>query len=310
MRERITPPWAVILAGGDGVRLRPLTTQIVGDARPKQFCAFVDDETLLDRTRRRVNLLVRFDHQTIVVTRPHEPYYRGLLGELPPDRLVIQPENRGTAPAIVYAVLRVMGLAGDVPLVVMPSDHHVSDDVTFMAHVAAAFDIVRARPDLVVLLGVEPTHPETEYGWITPGTVPLAIDGEPIFPIERFCEKPSARVAEELFHGGSVWNSFVMVGWASGFLDLVGATQASLLHAFAPPHLARAERRLDRAYRRLPALGFSETVLVPGTARLAVLRVKGVEWSDWGHPRRVLASLGRAGLHPTWLDRVRLPEAG
>ncbi|HEV8141459.1 MAG TPA: hypothetical protein VGQ77_01275 [Methylomirabilota bacterium] len=59
-----------------------------------------------------------------------------------------------------------------------------------------------------------------------------------------------------------------------------------------------------------PPMGFSETVLVPGTRHLAVLRVKGVEWSDWGHPRRVLASLGRAGLRPAWLDRVQLAEVG
>ena len=75
MRERITPPWALILAGGDGTRLRPLTMQVAGDSRPKQFCPLIDGETLLDRTRRRLDLLVRFDHQTIVVTRTHEPYW-------------------------------------------------------------------------------------------------------------------------------------------------------------------------------------------------------------------------------------------
>jgi mannose-1-phosphate guanylyltransferase len=99
MRERITSPWALILAGGDGTRLRPLTTQIVGDARPKQFCPLIDGDTLLDRTRRRLDLLVRSDHQMIVVTRTHEAYYRTLSQEMPPARLVIQPENRGTAPA-------------------------------------------------------------------------------------------------------------------------------------------------------------------------------------------------------------------
>lgn len=76
--------WAVILAGGDGVRLRPRTTLGAGDARPKQFCPLLGGETLLDRTRRRVDLLVRSDRQVVAVSRPHEAYYRYLVDELAP----------------------------------------------------------------------------------------------------------------------------------------------------------------------------------------------------------------------------------
>ncbi len=97
-----TSLWALILAGGDGIRLRPLTTQIVNDLRPKQFCPILDGETLLDHTRRRVDLLVQAYRSLIVVSRPHEAYFRDLATELAPDRLVIQPHNRGTAPGIVY----------------------------------------------------------------------------------------------------------------------------------------------------------------------------------------------------------------
>jgi mannose-1-phosphate guanylyltransferase len=314
MRERITPPWALILAGGDGTRLRPLTTQIAGDARPKQFCALVGAETLLEQTRRRVDLLVRDDHQMTVVTRTHEPYYRHLVRELAPGRLVIQPENRGTAAGILYPILSMMQLTGDVPLVVVPSDHYVSDDLSFMAYVAAAIDAVRARRDLVVLLGIEPTRAETEYGWIGHAYMPLPLDGEPVFPIRRFWEKPSAPVAERLFRAGCLWNSFVMIGWTRAFVDLVAANNPALMTAFAPARLVigtpHESRVVERIYARLPVTGFSETVLAADTQRLGVLRVKGVEWSDWGDPARVLASLGRAGLRPAWLDRVAWPEAG
>ena len=74
MHTTAAPPWALILAGGDGTRLRELTQKISGDGRPKQFCPLLDGETLLDRTRRRVDLLTRADHQVVVVTRPHERY--------------------------------------------------------------------------------------------------------------------------------------------------------------------------------------------------------------------------------------------
>ena len=315
MRERETPPWALILAGGDGTRLRPLTSQIAGDARPKQFCAVLDGETLLERTRRRADRLVRFDRQAVVVTRAHEPFYTPLVQDLAPARLVVQPENRGTAPGIVYPLLRVLELAGDAPVIVMPSDHYVSDDAAFMAYVARAVDAVRARRSLVTLLGVEPSRPETEYGWIAPAEMPLPIDGEPVFAIRRFIEKPDAPTAEQLYHRGCLWNSFVMVGWESAFLDLVAATHPALVAAFAPLRrvlgMPAEETVAARVYAGLPAVtGFSETVLAAGARRLGVVRVKGVEWSDWGHPRRVLASLGRAGVRPAWLDRVRLAEAG
>jgi hypothetical protein len=74
--------------------------------------------------------------------------------------------------------------------------------------------------------------------------------------------------------------------------------------------LPQETRVVERIYRRLPTTGFSETVLAADTRPLAVMGVKGVDWSDWGHPRRVLASLGHAGVRPAWVDRVRPAEAG
>jgi mannose-1-phosphate guanylyltransferase len=101
MRTIPTPPRALMLAGGDGRRLRPLTRQVAGDPRPKQFCPIFDGETLLDRTRRRADLLTRLDHQVVVVSGRHEPYYAPLARELACDRVVVQPRNAGTAPGVV-----------------------------------------------------------------------------------------------------------------------------------------------------------------------------------------------------------------
>ena len=315
MPERIAPPWALILAGGDGVRLRSLTSQIAGDNRPKQFCALLDGETLLDRTFRRADLFARFDHQAVAVTAAHAPYYRHLVRDVPAGRLIVQPENRGTAPAILYSLLHVTQLAGDVPLAILPSDHYVSDDLAFMGYVQAAIDVVRQRPDVVVLLGIEPTRPEVEYGWIGAAEAPLPLDGEPVFPVRRFWEKPHISLAEVLYQGGCLWNSFVMVGWTTAFLHLIGLANPSLIVSFAAlsPVLntPREPRVVERIYRRLPpSTDFSESVVAPTATRLGVMRVKGVGWSDWGNPQRVLASLVHAGLRPHWIDRVRLAEAG
>lgn len=147
----------VILAGGEG--LRPLTRRLAGDERPKQFCAILGAETLLEQTRRRVALAISPERTTIVVTQAHQRFYAPLLADLPPARLVEQARNAGTVPA----VLRTAVIAPAAPVAVFPSDHHVSDDPLFMAHVESAFQAVTTRPDLLVLLGITPDAAATDY---------------------------------------------------------------------------------------------------------------------------------------------------
>jgi mannose-1-phosphate guanylyltransferase len=304
----------LILAGGDGVRLRSLTRAITGEPRPKQFCPLLDGETLLDRTRRRVDLVTRFDHQAIVVTRAHEPFYTPLVRDLAPGRLVVQPENRGTAAGVLYPLLRIADLAGDVPLAIFPSDHFVDDDAVFVGSAAAALEAIRARPDLVVLVGIEADTPETEYGWIEADERPLPMDNALVFPIRRFWEKPSAELATTLLGRRCLWNSFVMVGRVSAFLDLIAAGTPELTAAFTPLRRALGTSRepfvAERVYAAIPSINFSERVLVPNASRLGTVRVKGVEWSDLGNPERVFATIRRNGWRPNWLEQVSLPAAG
>jgi len=307
-------PWSLILAGGDGVRLRPLTRAITGDPCPKQFCPLLGGETLLERTRRRVDLLSRFDHQAIVVTRPHEKYYRPLVPDLAPDRLVVQPDNRGTGPGLLYPLLRIADLAGDVPVALFPSDHFVDDDSAFVAAAASAVTALNSRPDLVILLGVEADTPETEYGWIEADSRPLPMETALVLPIRRFWEKPSAELATTLLTRGCLWNSFVMVGRVSAFLELIAAGTPELVAAFEPLRRALGTAReaavAEQVYAALPSVNFSERILVPAATRLGVVRVKGVEWSDLGNVERVFATIRRNGWRPRWLDDVSLPVAG
>lgn len=314
MRTSLAPPWGLILAGGDGTRLRSLTMQVTGDQRPKQFCPLLEGETLLDRTRRRVDLVARLDQQAVVVTRAHEPHYRYLERELAPDRLVVQPANRGTAAGILYPLLRIRHLTGNVPVAVFPADHYVSDDLAFAGYVWSAVGTVRARPDLVVLLGVEASAPETEYGWIEPEAVPLPVDGSAAFPIRRFWEKPGVAMAERLLQRGALWNSFVMVGYVDAFLRLVWEAAAELVIALDPLRRALGTEdetaAAEAVYATLPPSSFSERILAPASDRLVTVPVKGVEWSDWGSAQRVLATMTRSGWRPRWLDQVRLAHAG
>jgi Nucleotidyl transferase len=109
--------WAVVLAGGDGARLKSLTLKIAGDARPKQFCSVIGSESLLAQTRVRLESLFCIDRQMFVVTHAHERYYREELRNVDASLIVQQPLNRGTGIAVAVALLQILQRDPDAEVV-------------------------------------------------------------------------------------------------------------------------------------------------------------------------------------------------
>ena len=293
---------AIILAGGEGARLSEVTRRITGDATPKQFCPVIGDTSLLEQTRLRVLLVVQENRILTVLNRAHERHYRDLLNEVLPGNLVIQPANRGTAPAILFALMRLSKVARDAHVAVFPSDHFVSDDREFMRHVDLAFDAIESRPEMTVLLGITPHAVDSGYGWIGPGE--LVAEHAPLFRVRRFWEKPGSELAAELLRAGCLWNSFVMVARVSTLIDLIMVAMPALYATFSKIRdllgTAREPGCLERLYQRIPTSSLSNEVLERYPINLSVLPVHGVEWSDLGEPQRVMAVLSRLGVHPQW----------
>jgi len=290
---------AVILAGGEGSRLRSLTRQIAGQDVPKQFCRIFGTETLVEQTVRRVALEIDPRLTSVVVTRTHERLYTSILAGV--HNLVIQPQNRGTAPAILYSLLRLADVAPKARVAIFPSDHFVNNDREFMRHVDMAFAAVSSRPELTVLLGIKPEWPETGYGWIEPA---LPVRDTPAFMVDRFWEKPKAELAKELLNRGCLWNSFVMVGQVSTLLGLFIIALPNLYLSFKkirPIFGTTSETEaVERLYRDLRSTSFPDEVLARHPVNLAVLPVRGVEWSDLGEPQRVMETFSRIGVRPQW----------
>jgi mannose-1-phosphate guanylyltransferase len=305
--------WGVILAGGDGTRLQKLTRLICGDDRPKQFCPLVGKDTLLEQTRKRAERSIPREQILFPLTRSHRAFYLREPGIRPAQR-IIQPANKGNAPAILYSLLSIEQNDENAIVAILPCDHHYTDEPKFTAVLESAFAIAEERSDSVVLLGAAPHGPEVEYGWIELGP-PTGGTDSASFPVRGFCEKPPVHVARELLERGSLWNTFVMVGHVRGFLEMASAALPGLVEQLRKSQLWGGwEAHIpDSLYQRVHSVDFSREVLSVQTKRLVALRMGRTGWSDLGHPERVMAVLQAAGLEPWWMKEWqalrRLPSA-
>ena len=296
--------WAVILAGGDGIRLRPVVSRMYGDDRPKQYAALLDSRTLLNHTLDRAALLVPPERTVIVTMQHHDRYLAGDFEEPTGPHVLWQPENLGTAAGILLPVHWIHARDPRAVVAIFPSDHFIREEAAFMGYVAEVVTFVRRHREWITLLGVQPTEPETEYGWIEPGERVGWTARGPLYRIRRFQEKPSSETAGSLLAAGALWNTFVVVASAT---TLIRAGRECLpdlhdrltsLSAFVGTDLQAWAIR--QAYTSAPRANFSRAVLEPCPCPLAVAKVPGLTWCDLGTPARLARTLTNLGLALPW----------
>ena len=289
--------WAVILAGGEGKRLRSYIHRIAGRECPKQYFPIVGTTTLLEQTLARVSLRLAPEHTLVVVNRAHQVFYSAISNTRPELELLIQPHCLGTAPGILYALLVIAKRSPNASVAIFPSDHYVGDDDRFMQYVDSAFGATLRHPDTPIVLGVAPFEAELGYGWIEPGTLLSNGAEPPILRISGFWEKPPLHIARELFHRACLLNTFIIVGTVS---SLIGTIASALPSTYAAMNVAQSalghalqEVMIRAIYSRLARADFSQSVLAKHPDKFAVMSVSDVEWSDLGVPERVIALRSR-----------------
>lgn len=296
--------WAVILAGGDGKRLLPFTRSLTGEDCPKQFCRVDGTSTLLRQSLDRMEGLVEAERTLLVLTRSHQRYHREQLKEIPPARLLVQPQNKGTTAAILYSVIRIEAVDPRGIVAILPSDHHFENLEAFHRQMDLAFAMAQSHLGRVILLGVVAGDPEVSYGWIEPGGALHSPYSKCISRVKRFWEKPSHSEAVELMRHGCLWNSFIMVGEVGSYLSLTRRAVGELYRRFMPLRGALStlaeERVLEQIYEGIPASNFSNDVLAARPGKLAVMRSSGLGWTDMGEPDRVLSVLERKHVRPDY----------
>ena len=146
-------------------------------------------------------------------------------------------------------------------------------------------------------MGADAEYLETDYGWIEPGAVVSNATVGPLSRVSRFWEKPSLQQAHALLRRGCLWNTFVTVGRATTFFEML-CSQAP--EAVLATSRAMADNTLNVAYASLDTVDFSRDVLANLPHRLLVLRDRTSGWADLGSPTRVLDILSRTGIEPGW----------
>jgi len=273
-------PWTLVLAAGEGSRLRSLTVDRRGNVIPKQFCSLVGKTSLLELALLRAAQVSPLGRITTIVAEQHEAWWHGPLTFMPRSNIVVQPRNRGTAVGVLVPLLSMLDRDPDARIVMLPSDHFVADEEALARSIHEALEEIERKPERVVLLGIVPDESDDEFGWIVP-----AADGENrIMSVEHFVEKPAAPVAMKLMRQGAVWNSFILAAHGRTLLELL---ESRMPQATAAVWEAQKPEVLAAVYERIETLDFSRDVLEGCVNRLSVLPVPHCGWCDLGTPARV-----------------------
>jgi len=297
MPRRNDHVWGIILAAGDGKRLKPYIRARFNSDCPKQFCAFTGTRSMLAHTIARAELFIPLDRIIVTVNSKQSSYAAHDVAGLEQRNVVVQPSNKETTASILLPLLHVLRRDPDACVVIFPSDHFIIEEQLFMENVDAATEFVGRHTKYLFLLGVELHEFYTDYGWIETSMKIADIHGYEVFRVKRFLEKPNSQKISTVQQEHCLLNTLVFVGAASTVLRKFRLLTPSVFQAFKKidaallsPHEASTVKEV---YAALPSVDFSATILEHDAHGLAVLRVKDVYWSDWGNPDRIRMDIER-----------------
>ncbi len=272
--------FAVILAGGRGERFWPASRF----KRPKQLLKLISNKTMLEETISRVETLVSQDNIIILTGEHLKELIISEIGPLEERNFLIEPVGRNTAPAIGFAAARIIASHGDGIMFVLSSDHLIRPVATFIEALEAA-KATAEENDILMLIGIEPSRPETSYGYIEIGDETSRTNGFTAFNVESFKEKPNHLTAQEYYLDNKhLWNSGIFVWRATRIFEEIGKYLPEL-HSVLMRYIevvgTPSERAfLDSEFEKLVPISIDYGVLEKSD-RVGVLRAK-FTWDDVG----------------------------
>lgn len=271
--------WCVVLAAGDGTRMRSLSQDANGKPLPKQFWKFDGKRSLLQVALERARGIAGPRRVVAIVAAKHRGWWQKELAGLPAANIVVQPQNKGTAAGVLLPLLHIARRDPQARVLVIPADHGVGDELPLRDTMLQALLEAERRPQELMLLGIEPDGPDPELGYVVPARPYLGMSR----PVVSFFEKPRPDMAAELITQGALWNAFIMAANIRTWLELFEASAVELLQALQE---TLSGAHLEQRYATLPSRDFSRDVLWKSTGRLRLVAVPECGWTDLGTPER------------------------
>lgn len=249
---------AVIMAGGAGVRLWPLSRK----DRPKQLLRLFDGKSLLRRSYERVAALLPPERIGVITNQTHLPIVAEELPELPVDNLLGEPVGRDTSNAVGMAAAVVARRDPDAVIGIFTADHIISPLDRFREAVERAYQAAEEYPDALVTMGIKPTRADTNYGYVRRGER----ISDRLFAVKNFTEKPDAATATEYLASGEYyWNSGMFAWRADTILDQLKKhlpqSYAAICEIADAWSTERRQQKLDSLYPTLTKISIDFAVM-------------------------------------------------
>lgn len=276
----------IILAGGSGTRLWPVSRK----NSPKQVKPIIGKDTLLQKTFSRLRAGFPVNDIYVATNKDQLPLIKKQLRRLPAANYIIEPAKRDTAAAIGLALIKIYKEDSQAVIMNINSDHHIRNEKAYLKIIKLASRIIKERPAVGVLLGVNPTYPETGYGYIKMGREAAEIGGVKIFHIAEFKEKPNlARAKKYIEQWAYLWNMGCFAWRADTLLALYKEHLPGMYRILMRIHKAlgseEEEQVIAREFKKIRPISMDYGIVEK--ARKLVVIPADFGWADVGHWRTV-----------------------
>lgn len=252
---------ALVMAGGRGTRFWPLST----DEKPKQFLNLIGEDTMIQMTVNRIKPLIPLERIFVCTGEKYVDLVKEQLPELPERNIIVEPEGRNTAPCIALSALIIERYYKDAKMVVLPADHLIKYEGKFRKALSKAEEFVELKKEAIITLGMEPSRPETGYGYIKCADQVHASDNVVIKKVEKFVEKPNMQKAKEYLADGTyLWNGGMFIWSCANIIEQIKKYSSATYEALNK--ISSIEEKdiqifIDENYKNTEAISIDYAVL-------------------------------------------------